>query len=319
MTTTTSTIEEILARALLVRDRHVPADIVPTTTPLPDPDHGPGERPGPAHGARPEAAEADQDLRTLCETVVSRTTAEEVVDFVTEDLPGPRGALVLACVLQLTDTDDGARFWWQYAAGAGQSAAAYCLYLHHRSAGEDVLARWWQQQTDAIATPAHTDNYPCAADDQDEWSPANHRLSGAAPTTVLRVLRHLAGRRTRSLAVTRLMDYLPTAVGVGYLRHDFEIPLPGEDFARQITDLVLDELHSGSPAQAPPPRSDEGPVRNPATSREIAAPSSSRSGGESAEPTGSWLPRRPRGTSDPAGRNPPTPDQPGDTAVHAAG
>ncbi|MEU3527694.1 hypothetical protein AB0E62_28135 [Streptomyces sp. NPDC038707] len=28
--------------------------------------------------------------------------------------------------LRLTDTDDGARFWRQYAAGAGQPAA-YCL------------------------------------------------------------------------------------------------------------------------------------------------------------------------------------------------
>ncbi|MET9483288.1 hypothetical protein [Streptomyces sp. NPDC006638] len=90
-----------------------------------------------------EASEAAADLRALCETLVSHTQAAEVDDFVTEQVPDPRSALALACVLQLTDTDEGARFWWQYAAGAGQAAAAYCLYLHHLALGEDVTARWW--------------------------------------------------------------------------------------------------------------------------------------------------------------------------------
>ncbi|MEU1710895.1 hypothetical protein ABZ478_37300 [Streptomyces sp. NPDC005706] len=30
----------------------------------------------------------------------------------------------------------------QYAAGAGQPAAAYCLYLHRLAAGEDTTASW---------------------------------------------------------------------------------------------------------------------------------------------------------------------------------
>lgn len=66
--------------------------------------------------------------------------------------------MVLACVLQLTDTDDGARFWWQYAVGAGQAAAAYCLYLHHLSLGEDDTAQWWHRRTDEVQPPPPTEN-----------------------------------------------------------------------------------------------------------------------------------------------------------------
>ncbi|WP_445283542.1 hypothetical protein [Streptomyces sp. DSM 118148] len=57
-------------------------------------------------------------------------------------------------MLQLTDTADGARFWWQYAAGAGQPGAAYWLYLHHLAAGEDTTASWWHQQTDNVQPPS---------------------------------------------------------------------------------------------------------------------------------------------------------------------
>jgi hypothetical protein len=41
--------------------------------------------------------------------VVRHTPATAVAAFITDQVPEPRSALVLACVLQLTDTDDGAR------------------------------------------------------------------------------------------------------------------------------------------------------------------------------------------------------------------
>ncbi|MFB8267496.1 hypothetical protein ACFC96_12895 [Streptomyces sp. NPDC055955] len=72
-----------------------------------------------------------------------------VADFVTEQVPQPRSALVLACVLQLTDTSEGARFWWEYAAVGGQPAA-YCLYLHHLALGESETANWWHRQTNDV-------------------------------------------------------------------------------------------------------------------------------------------------------------------------
>lgn len=86
-------------------------------------------------------------LRALCESLLPHTRAADVEDLVTEQVPEPRSAL--ACVLQMTDTDDGAHFWRQYATGAGQ-AAAYYLYLHHLALGEDVTARWWHRQTDHV-------------------------------------------------------------------------------------------------------------------------------------------------------------------------
>jgi hypothetical protein len=39
--------------------------------------------------------------------------------FVTHQAPELRAALILVCVLRMTDTNEGARCWWQYAAGAG--------------------------------------------------------------------------------------------------------------------------------------------------------------------------------------------------------
>ncbi|WTO32969.1 hypothetical protein OG399_45130 [Streptomyces achromogenes] len=116
-------------------------------------DTAPPQDAGPAHRpvitGRETANTAATDLKALCETLVRHNPTTAVAAFNTDQLPDPRSALVLACVLQLTDTDDGARFWWQYAAGAGQPAA-YCLYLHHLALGETHAARWWHTQTNEV-------------------------------------------------------------------------------------------------------------------------------------------------------------------------
>ncbi|MFE3270967.1 hypothetical protein [Streptomyces sp. NPDC059215] len=233
-------IEELLARALLVRERTVPRDVVPYPAP-------------PAIGARPvhtpdqdsQPSAAEQDLHALCETVVLHTPPSAVAKFVSDQLPEPRSALVLACVLQLTDTGEGARFWWQYAAGAGQAAAAYCLYLHHMALGERDTADWWHQQADEVQPPPEPRN----VDDGSSWNPAEHRLTSASTTEFMRILRLLAKQtvRSRPAAVSRLMAYIPTAVTAGYLREpDSELPLPGKEFARRITTLLAagDRLHT---------------------------------------------------------------------------
>ncbi|MFE2422637.1 hypothetical protein [Streptomyces hokutonensis] len=62
---------------------------------------------------------------------------------------------------------------------------------------------------------------------------------------MLRVLRQLATTHHRATAVTSSMAYLPTAVDIGYLRHDFEIPLPGPGFARRVGALLRDSLKPG--------------------------------------------------------------------------
>jgi hypothetical protein len=230
----TRCINDILSRALLVRDRTVPRDIIPTTGPAPLPERWPDSPP-----AKERAASAAQDLRALCETLLTHTSPTDVADFVTDQVPEPRSALVLACVLQLSDTDDGARYWWQYAAGAGQPAAAYCLYLHHLALGEDATAYWWHRQTDDVQpTP---ESQPALDADTWPWHPADHPLTSEATTSLLRVLRRLAKSTERPLpaAVTRLMDYVPGAVACGYVREpEIDLPIPGPDFARRIRRLL---------------------------------------------------------------------------------
>ncbi|MER5731797.1 hypothetical protein ABT084_26255 [Streptomyces sp. NPDC002138] len=247
-------VEAILARALLVRDRAVPRDVVrPDPRPLPPADITPAV-PREAQKATTAAAE---NLRALCETLVSHTPAVIVTKFVTDQVPEPRSALVLACVLQLTEADDGARFWWQYAAGAGQATAAYCLYLHHLSLGEHDAAQWWHRQTDAAqSAPA-----PGAASEGAAGAAyrADERITSASTTTILRVLHRLAKQMTRhrSPAVTELMDYMPTAVATGYLREpDLDLPMPGPDFAARIRALLTPRPHEHrheSPSLCPAP------------------------------------------------------------------
>ncbi|MFH9125735.1 hypothetical protein [Streptomyces globisporus] len=68
------------------------------------------------------------------------------------------GARVLGCILQLAESEESARFWWQYAAGAGDPAASSCLYLHHRALGEHAPARWWHDQTELLQNTPSTDH-----------------------------------------------------------------------------------------------------------------------------------------------------------------
>ncbi|MFF2780982.1 hypothetical protein ACFVU3_39575 [Streptomyces sp. NPDC058052] len=227
-------LDNLLARTLLVFERAVPRDTVPAR----DPDPKTPRPVAPRHPTDHNTASAAEDLRTLCEALVTHTPADAVADFLTDQIPEPRSAMVLACVLQLTDTDDGARFWWQYAAGAGHAAAAYCLYLHHLALGETHAARWWHEQTDddtpavkTVRTTVHRGNTTVALFHEEETSAA----------TLLRLLRRL-GRpapRPRSAALAELMAYMPTAVAVGYLREpDSELPLPGGRFAHEIHALL---------------------------------------------------------------------------------
>lgn len=232
-------IEDLLSRALLIRERAVPSDVVPRDSGEDRSCDTAGEPPtagGSSSTMHASEAEAAEDLRALCETLIFHTAATEVADFVTEQLPQPRSALALACVLQLTETDGGARFWWQYAAGAGQPAAAYCLYLHHRSLGEDVIAAWWHQQTDDVR------DIPVSKASEATVEPAAPRPAASTSTsTILRVLRRLAQQtaRSRTTAVSRLMTYLPPAVTSGYVcEAAIDLPLPGPDFANQINDLI---------------------------------------------------------------------------------
>jgi hypothetical protein len=87
------------------------------------------------------------------------------------------GARTFGCLLHLYGDADGARFWWQFAAGAGDDAAEYCLFLDHSQCGEFHDAEHWGRQLalhrftpdellgDRTAAPVLTEDLPnCVAD-----------------------------------------------------------------------------------------------------------------------------------------------------------
>jgi hypothetical protein len=229
------TLDQLLSRALLRADPEVPADTVPyedCAYPAFAPDGAALVDDEPTDDA------AALDLQTLCEVVVTHSTAD-TLEFLTDQLPQPRGAWILGCALQLADAEEGARFWWQYAAGAAEEAAApasYCLYLHHRSRGESHAASFWLDQVSLDAR--HT------------VGPLT--LTGVAPenfqrrfdtslATVLRILSLLSSvGRPRSHRADAITNYMAHAVADGYATNPgVEIPLPGPCFADRIA-FILD-------------------------------------------------------------------------------
>jgi hypothetical protein len=54
------------------------------------------------------------------------------------------GAHVFACMLYVAGHPESAQFWWRFAAGAGNSASAFCLHLLHHGRGESAEADHWR-------------------------------------------------------------------------------------------------------------------------------------------------------------------------------
>ncbi|MGW5658453.1 hypothetical protein [Streptomyces humi] len=109
--------------------------------------------PGPPGRPQPAALheQAACDLRLLCRgTVHHAGAAAHITTFTTATSRDPDGALTFASLLYLADQDEGARFWWHYAAGAGNTTAALCLYLLHLSHGEMRDAAYWAGQIDCL-------------------------------------------------------------------------------------------------------------------------------------------------------------------------
>ncbi|MFD3844843.1 hypothetical protein ACFWVB_03005 [Streptomyces microflavus] len=202
----------------------------------------------PAGGAvstvEPTTAEAAQNLRNLCAAVVTCSTALPTLrTFLTPQLPEPPGARVLGCILQLAESEENARFWWQYAAGAGDPAASYCLYLHHRALGEHEPARWWHEQAELLRNTPSID-YPVTRGEAPDVVPdaVSSALAEVSTTdasllpTALRILGALrAGPAAVPATVGAVIDYAPAAVG--YV-DDFDLPLTDPDFTDHIRTLI---------------------------------------------------------------------------------
>ncbi|MEU6198132.1 hypothetical protein [Streptomyces sp. NPDC047061] len=229
-----SIIDDLLAQSLLLPDPHVPADVVP---------YDDVAYPAFADDGRllwdgdgPDLADdgAAQSLAALCEAVVAHCTPDQLADFLTDQLPEPRAAWILGCALQLAGADDGARFWWQYAAGAGDEAPSYCLYLQHLARGDTHAAALWQAQAGAHAP----DGDGAAGGD----APAYRMVTAdTSLPTVLRVLSRLtrATPRRHTPTAAAVIDFVATAVAIGYDLHpDLEIPVPGPNFAEHLEIIV---------------------------------------------------------------------------------
>ncbi|WP_051852039.1 hypothetical protein [Streptomyces sp. NRRL F-5650] len=210
-------IDDLLARSALLKNPRIPADTVPCLTTHPYPT-SPTDESLPAEETIADDTAAEH-LRSLCEVAVTHASAPQITDFITEQLPSPEGAWILGCLLHLASAEDGARYWWQYAAGAGDRGAGYCLSLLHRARGDDQTADFWLDQTDDPADP--DPGVGCAA----------------STSTVLRMLVQMTAGSDRAYSDTTLavMSYTTAAVTDGYRRHpDVEIPAPGPYFAEML-------------------------------------------------------------------------------------
>ncbi|GAA3834775.1 hypothetical protein GCM10022403_079450 [Streptomyces coacervatus] len=109
-------------------------------------------------GARrriPRHAEAAQDLRAFSQLVIhDKEASAYVARFVNDRRIEPDGALIFACLLDLAQQEEGAQFWWQFAAGAGSATSAYCLYLMHLRRGELRDAEHWAEQVEQLDSVA---------------------------------------------------------------------------------------------------------------------------------------------------------------------
>lgn len=263
----TSTIDQLLGRARLHATSHAPADVTDIGC-APHRQAGawaPDAAGEPHRGMRGAA----RDLQALCETAVTAAAVAALGDFLTHKLPQPSGARVLGCILLLTDAEDAARFWWQYAAGAGDSIASYCLYLHHLALGENHEAVWWRRQTTPAAA-RHAADAPDAPDMADapdapdapdaatvvfDGAERNLAADASLPTTlrVLRALRPGGGASKRgSSTVKAVMDYVSAAVS--YVDDDLELPLPDPDFTDRIRALTAAAARPARPGHRTAPR-----------------------------------------------------------------
>ncbi|WP_069626225.1 hypothetical protein [Streptomyces niveus] len=279
----TSHVEDLLSRARLVHEPYTQADIDAAERRLAARIADPPPAPAPFEPAARDERAAARDLRTLCETIVASTALDVLGDafVLAQPLPDPEGARVLGCILQLTRSNEAARDWWQYAAGAGDAAAAYCLHLHHLARGELTEARWWHAQTERTVTPTPALKEPAPADP----TPAKPDvpfvittvLDQAALTdfsilpTTLRLIDALRKRRGVSAewptALRALLDYVPAAVG--YVDEDLDLPLPDPGFTDRIRALTARRPKPPRPRrhgkstlpERPPPSVEHSPCR----------------------------------------------------------
>jgi hypothetical protein len=112
-----------------------------------------GAVPAPAGHLPTVHGQAASGLDALSTQVLHHRDAPGRLAQLAAEGPDPDGALYFACLLSLAGCCDGAQFWWQFSAGAGNAVAAQCLHLYHLSRGEVRDAAFWAHQGLSLADP----------------------------------------------------------------------------------------------------------------------------------------------------------------------
>jgi hypothetical protein len=184
----------------------------------------PAEGPAPADSPTTVHERAVHDLCTLCRGIVRDPgAAGRVTAFDTDREPD--GALSFSCLLYLAGQEEGAQFWWQYAAGAGNVTGALCLYLLHVSLGEMHDAQHWAHQLDDLNGLGWSG-----------YTPVDHRAESGAPDPLLgAAVRYTLppGRAVAETAVKDAVEQLKAPdEGLG------PVPQPTADLAVHWLDLI---------------------------------------------------------------------------------
>ncbi|MFI9831427.1 hypothetical protein ACIHIX_27540 [Streptomyces sp. NPDC051913] len=170
--------------------------------------------------------QAAHDLRLLCRgTVQHREASGHILAF--ENDRAPDGALTFASLLYLADEEEGAQFWWHYAAGSGSVTAALCVYLLHLRRGEMRDATHWAGQIHCLNILGW-----------DTYTPVDHHAALPAPPPVsaaaVRYRLPASGPRVCEDALKDALDDLrtPCAGALG------PVPQPIPALATHWADLV---------------------------------------------------------------------------------
>ncbi|GAA2424233.1 glycoprotein [Streptomyces glaucus] len=96
--------------------------------------------------------QAAHDLDLAASLIVDAPQARPSLTRLLDSDPiEPEGALVFAALLHLAGHRDPAQFWFEFAAGAGNRTAAFCLFLLHQQRSEHRTAAYWRTQMCAPA------------------------------------------------------------------------------------------------------------------------------------------------------------------------
>jgi hypothetical protein len=168
---------------------------------------------------------ADENLMDLTTQLLYHDNAAAHLARFAEEPAYVDGALHFACLLSLAEACDGAQWWWQYAAGAGNATAAHCLHLFHLGRGELRDADHWAQQVFLLDTDRPFTEVSAKASASTSAtasvppSPSRRRTRARRPTLALR-------EAVRRLKVDEVEEW------------GFQVLLPDSYLAHQIEELA---------------------------------------------------------------------------------